>query len=112
MKTQRRQTGVGALDFLLSLVFLCVESGICVLVFGEGQREAGAAGQTADQAEGERKPSAHLLSDGQDVGHSGRVSHQTSLPVPGERRTFQGAAVNVLPNQEVALPYHMHYTFK
>lgn len=50
---------------------------------GEGQREAGAAGQVADQAEGERKPSAHLLSDGQDVGHSGRVSHQAPLPVPG-----------------------------
>lgn len=106
MKTKRRQPGVGAFDFLFSLVVLCVENPMCVPVSGEGQREAGAAGQTADQAEGERKPSAHLLSDGQDVGHSGRVSHQTSLPVPGERRMLQRAAVNCMPNQEVALPYY------
>lgn len=106
MKTKRCQLGVGAFDFSFSLVVLCVENTICVPVSGEGQREAGAAGQTADQAEGERKPSAHLLSDGQDVGYSGRVSHQTSLPVPGERRMLQRAAVNCMPNQEVALLYY------
>lgn len=88
------------------MVVLYVETLICVPVSGEGQREAGAAGQTADQAEGERKPSAHLLPDGQDVGHSGRVSHQTPLPVPGGRRTcffcvLKGLTVCGLNSQQV-----------
>lgn len=52
------------------------------------QREAGVAGQAADQAQRKRQQSPDLLPNGPDVGHFGWVPHQETLPVPGNICTF------------------------
>lgn len=64
------------------------QSNLYILGCRKRQREAGAAGQAADQAQRKRQQSPDLLSNGPDVGHSGWVPYQETLPIPGNICTF------------------------
>ncbi|CAF87063.1 unnamed protein product, partial [Tetraodon nigroviridis] len=64
------------------------------------QRQAGVAGQAADQAQRKRQQSPDLLSNGcPDVGHYGRVPHQETLPIPGSTFLFHLTCTM----------FHLHY---
>lgn len=54
----------------MSQLFRCNTLTLCVPESSEGRREAGAAGQVADQTQRKRQQGFDLLPDGQNVGYS------------------------------------------
>lgn len=63
---------------------LMIESSSESSVPYQEQWEADSVRQTVDKTPGKGKQSPYLLSDGEDVGYSGRVPDYQTLPFPGK----------------------------